>query len=73
MSEDTSNRKDILLRAAFDLLRRANMGPYVEHAPDILIRYDEANYDGQCLMEDIASELGFDANTHPIPLGKDYE
>ncbi len=73
MSEPDNKRKDILLRAAFDLLRRADMEAYVRHAPNILIRYDEANCDGSCLMEDIANELGFDCDTQPIPLGKEDE
>jgi len=73
MSEQTTNRKDVLLRAAFDLLKRAKMSRYVLHAPEIVVRYDEANCDGSCLMEDIAIELDIDTTSDPIPLGKDDE
>lgn len=60
-------RKDILLRAAFDLLRRCEDAPYVIEAPSTLVRYDEADCDGMCLMDDIANELGIDRQSEPIP------
>lgn len=66
-----TDRKDILLRAAFDLLKRCNESHYVLEAGSTLIRYDDANCDGSCLMEDIAHELQIPADTDPIPLSKE--
>ncbi len=63
------SRKDILLRAAYDLLKRSAQPGYVEEAQSILVRYDEANCDGHCLMNDIAIELDIEDDTKPIPLG----
>jgi hypothetical protein len=63
------DRKEILLRAAYDLLKRSTQDHYVREATSILTRFDEADCDGYCLMEDIAAELGLDDDTEPIPLG----
>ena len=63
------DRKEILLRAAYDLLKRSTRDHYVREATSILTRYYDADCDGYCLMEDIAMELGLDDNTEPIPLG----
>jgi len=52
------SRKDILLKAAYDLLKKAEAAHYVEQATAIVVHYDDADCDGYCLMEDIASELG---------------
>ena len=65
MSED---RRAILLRAAYDLLKRSTQTHYVCEATHIMTRFDDANCDGYCLMEDIATELGLDDDTEPIPL-----
>lgn len=64
------NRKDILLRAAYDLLKRSTEDHYVREATAIEVRYDEADCDGYCLMADIASELDLEDGEHtePIPL-----
>ena len=62
--------KDILLRAAYDLLKRSSQSYYVRPATDIEVFYDEANCDGWCLMDDIASELDLD-DEDPIPLARD--
>lgn len=64
-------RKEVLLRAAYDLLKRADQSYYVEQATSILVRFDDANCDGYCLMEDIAYELGLEDSTKPIPLGEE--
>jgi len=66
----TTDRKTVLLRAAYDLLKRSTEGHYVVEATSILVRYDDANCDGHCLMEDIMYELDLDDNddTDPIPL-----
>jgi hypothetical protein len=65
------NRKDVLLRAAYDLLQRSSEDHYIREATGIVVRYDEANCDGYCLRDDIAQELGIEDGTKPIPLGSD--
>ena len=67
------NRKETLLRAAYDLLKRSTQDIYVREATSILVRFDDANCDGYCLMEDIASELGLDDNEQPINLEPEDE
>ena len=62
------DRKSVLLRAAYDLLTRADRAHFVEQATCIVTRYDDADCDGGCLREDIAHELGIDPETHPIPV-----
>lgn len=61
------NRKDVLLRAAYDLLKTTDSQHFVYEATSILVRYDDADCDGHCLMEDIAEVLGLDEGTQPIP------
>ena len=68
-----SDRKTTLLRAAYDLIKRSTESPYVEETGSILVRYDSANCDGYCLMEDIADEIGIDDDVDPIPLGPEDE
>lgn len=57
MSKD---RREILLKAAYDILKKCDEGPYVKNALEETAFYDEAECDGFCLMEDIASELDID-------------
>jgi len=66
-----NDRKTVLLRAAFDLLRRAEMSPFVLDPLGIKTRFDEANCDGYCLKDDIADELGLRGDADPIELGPD--
>jgi hypothetical protein len=68
-----NDRKTILLRAAYDLLKRASQDHYVSEATSIVTRFDDANCDGYCLMQDIATELDLDDDTQPIPLGPEDE
>lgn len=63
-----TDRKDILLRAAYDLLTVANRANYVKETCSILTYYDDAVCDGTCLLDDIAHELGINTGTDPIPL-----
>lgn len=66
------DRKDVLLRAAYDLIKRSTQSHYVQEAASIQVMYDDANCDGYCLMCDIADELGFDDDyVEPIPLNKE--
>jgi len=57
-----------LLRAAYDLLKRAEQSRYVLDVASIPVRIGTANCDGECLMEDIATALDLDVGTEPIPL-----
>jgi hypothetical protein len=54
------NRKEVLLRAAYDLLKECDKGIYVKNALETEVFYDNTECDGSCLMEDIAIELGID-------------
>lgn len=51
MDED---RKTVLLRAALELLKKCEEGPYVVHAPAVEVFYDDTMCDGACLANDIA-------------------
>lgn len=53
-------RMEILLKASYDLLKKCDEGPYVKNALEETVFYDEADCDGFCLMEDIASVLGIE-------------
>lgn len=54
------DRKTVLLKAAYDILKKVKDAPYVESAMEMTAFYDEAECDGFCLMEDIATELDID-------------
>jgi hypothetical protein len=58
MSEQ--DRKTILLRATYDMLKQANQAHYVMSPLEIITHYDDADCDGFCLMQDIADELGIE-------------
>lgn len=66
--ESSVSRKDTLLRAAYDLIRRSTESPYVVETTRIYTHYDEADCDGYCLMQDISQCLGLDDDCDPIPL-----
>lgn len=55
-----TDRKTVLLKAAYDLLKQADEAHFVEQATDIVVHYDDADCDGSCLMDDIAHELGIE-------------
>lgn len=65
------DRKEVLLRAAYDLIKRSEEGHYVEETGSIKVMYDDANCDGLCLMDDIAAELGLEDGTMAVPLKPD--
>lgn len=67
MKVEQIQRKDVLLRAAYDLLTKLDRGE-ADEAMGGLIRYDEANCDGSCLRDDIAIELDIEPTKDPIPL-----
>jgi hypothetical protein len=67
------NRKDILLRAAFDLIARSEMSSFVLAPGEVMVHYDDADCDGLCLKEDIANELGISVDEYPIDLDDEEE
>ena len=57
---EDENRKDILLKAAYDLLKKCNESHYVLNVLYETVFYDDAECDGYCLGNDIAIELGLE-------------
>lgn len=55
-----TDRRLVLLRAAYDLLKQAEEDHFVRQATEITVHYDDTECDGYCLMEDIATELGIE-------------
>ena len=59
-------RARILLKVTHDLLETAKKSPYVLDTMRIIVHYDEADCDGNCLKEDIENyfdEYGEDGDT----------
>lgn len=54
------DRKEILLRAAYDILVKCNEGSFVKNALEETAFYDGYECDGYCLMTDIADELNLE-------------
>jgi hypothetical protein len=52
------DRRDTLLRAAYDLLKECEEGLYVKDVMSTTAIWDEAECDGYCLMEEIGNLLG---------------
>jgi hypothetical protein len=57
-----SDRKSVLLKAAYDLLAKQRDSGYVLNLLQETAFYDDADCDGYCLMEEIADELGIDTD-----------
>ena len=55
------DRKVTLLKAAYDLLKKCDEGPYVKNALEETAHYDDEDCDGYCLMQEIADELGIES------------
>jgi hypothetical protein len=51
------DRKITLLKACRDLLKKQNDSPYVLNLLSETVFYDEADCDGNCLLDDIEIEL----------------
>jgi hypothetical protein len=47
-------RAKILLKAAYDLLKSCDEGPYVKNVLEEVVFYDDTDCDGYCLKDDIA-------------------
>lgn len=60
------NRKDTLLRAAYDILKQLDHGDEYER---VTAAYDGTDCDGSCLLMDIAHELELPdgEDTEPLP------
>lgn len=54
------DRKDILLKAAYDLLRTQHKSHYVLNILTTTAIWDDVECDGGCLMEEIADLLGLE-------------
>lgn len=54
------NRKDVLLKAAYDLLKNCHDSHYVLNVLETTVFYDDTDCDGYCLANDIADALGLD-------------
>ena len=54
------DRKEVLLRACYDLLMKQVESGYVLNLLDETIYYDDTDVDGNCLLEDIRDELGLE-------------
>ena len=54
------NRKEILLKATYNLLKKCNESSYVLNVLEQTANYDGTKCDGYCLMEDIAMELNIE-------------
>lgn len=63
MSED---RRDVLLRAAYDILTKCKDSGYVVDPMSQTAYYDGTHCDGSCLYDDIADALGFDEDQPPL-------
>jgi len=53
-------RKEILLKAAFDILKKCNDAPFALSPMQETAFYDGMDCEGDCLLQDIADELGLD-------------
>lgn len=58
---NTDNYKDILLKAAYELLKTQHNSHYVLNLLGETVFYGGVDCDGYCLANDIAETLGFDA------------
>jgi hypothetical protein len=65
-------RRDVLLRAAYDILTKCDRSHFVLSAISTTAFYDDAVCDGSCLRGEIADILGIDDHSDPIPVPKDH-
>lgn len=57
ITNETNARAYVLLKAVLDILKKCDDGPFVEDVFEQTAFYDEAECDGYCLRDDIASLL----------------
>jgi hypothetical protein len=60
MKRKKEDRKTILLKACYDILKKSQENGYVEDVMTLKVRYDNVWCDGMCLLEDIGIELEID-------------
>ena len=58
MKTNEEDRKTILLRATYDILKQCNDSYYVLSPFEVTAIWDDAVCDGYCLFDEIAEELG---------------
>jgi hypothetical protein len=58
-----SERKDVLLKATYDLIKTCDDSHYVLNVCSTTVFYDDAECDGYCLANDIANVLGLEELT----------
>lgn len=56
-SDQKVSRERVLLRAAYDLLKKQERSVFVLNLLSQTVHYDDSECDGNCLMDDIAIEL----------------
>lgn len=73
--KEAIKRRDELLRAAYDLIKRNASRHFVLEAVNERTHYDECDNDGYALMNDIALELNLPdgEDTKPIPLTETHQ
>lgn len=64
MSEKTEDRKDVLLKAAYDLLNQQQNSHYVLNLLEETAIWDDAECDGFCLMDEIADLLDIEVHRY---------
>ena len=52
--EQLAERKDVLLKACYDIIKKCNEGRYVKNVLEQTAFYDDTDCDGFCLANDIA-------------------
>ena len=60
MSNLMERRMKELLQAAYDIIGKQEKSHYVLNVLEQTTRYDDADCDGSCLLDDIADVLGID-------------
>lgn len=58
--ESNLDRSKVLLKAAYDLLKKQDESYYVLNLLEETVEYDNCMCDGYCLAEDIAEYLGIE-------------
>jgi hypothetical protein len=54
---ELEQRKDVLLRATLDILKKCDEGSYVKNVLEVTAKWDDTTCDGYCLMQEIEDLL----------------